>query len=179
MEDERLIGIYWGAFDPPTQAHIAIIKTALQKIDLQKLFIVVNNHSYKNYNLTLEKRFELLSKALKAIPSEKILLLWQDDEHPINYSFLRKFSTQPLCAISGYDSYKKWVACSNKQGRYLYQKIAVVPRGDEEPLLFDAHAFLLEIDPTYRHVSSSKERERCFKEEIIANAASERIATIK
>lgn len=45
----NMTGVYWGAFNPPTEAHAAIIVASLKNIRLKKLIIVVNNHSYKNY----------------------------------------------------------------------------------------------------------------------------------
>ena len=150
-----MIGVFWGAFDPPTKAHAAIINAALATPEIDHILIVINNHSYKNYFIPLEKRRELLFQMIGHYIPEKITLLYQDDEHPINFTELEKITSQPLCAIAGYDAYLKWTECSSSKERANYQAIAVVPRGDAHPNLFDESAFLLPIDSSLKHVSSS------------------------
>lgn len=153
-----MTGVYWGAFDPPTAAHAAIIKASLQDIPLKKLIIVVNNHFYKNYTNSLETRLELMSQLIRSIGHPHIELTWQDNSHKVDFTSLSTKTSAPLCAIAGYDSYKKWVTYSNSDERRRYDAIAVVPRGDEEPILCDQKAFLLPIKSKYRHVSSTKVR---------------------
>jgi nicotinic acid mononucleotide adenylyltransferase len=154
-----LIGVFWGAFDPPTKAHIAIIQAALALPFIHHLLIIVNNHSYKDYSLPLQDRKDALIKALKDISPQRLTLMNQDDDHPMNYAALEKISSLPLCAIAGYDAYTKWASYSNSKERSNYHLIAVVPRGDEEAKLFDAHAFLLPIDQTLKHVSSTQHKQ--------------------
>lgn len=151
--------MFWGAFDPPTQAHIAIIKAALSLPFIHHLLIVVNNHNYKNYALPLETRKEGLLLQLKNLVPHKITLLEQDDMHPMNFAALEKIAPLPLCAIAGYDAYAKWATYSSSEERAHYRAIAVVPRGHEEPKLLDAHAFLLPIDEKHKHVSSSQHKQ--------------------
>lgn len=154
-----MIGIFWGAFDPPTEAHQEIIRVSLQKIPLKKLFVVVNNNQYKKYTYSLSDRLKLMKQIIAANNLKNVELLWQDDTHKLNYVAFKQFTHDPICAIAGYDSYRTWVKYSNPQERVLYDAIAVIPRGDEPPLLFDQNAFLLPIDSTYRYISSTKVRE--------------------
>jgi cytidyltransferase-like protein len=151
-------GAYWGAFDPPTEAHVAIIQAAIEEIPLDRLYVVINNHPYKNYAFSMEERKQML---LELIPREElhhVEILWQNGTHDLDYSTLRKRIGAPLCVIAGYDSYKKWVEHSTPEERAAYDAIAVVPRGDDLPILYDQNAFLLPIDPIYRDVSSTKAR---------------------
>ncbi len=154
----HLTGIYWGAFDPPTEAHKAIIATALNEIDLAKLIIVVNNHSYKNYAFTLQSRLRLLEKYIQALKNKNVEILWQDDINPINIDELINITKGPLCAIAGYDAYKKWVDYTSVEKRNLYSATAVIPRADDLPILYDENAFILLIDPKLKYESSSKVR---------------------
>ncbi len=157
------MGIYWGAFDPPTVAHQAIIETSIKHIPLKKLFVVVNNQSYKNYTHLLHERMALIEEMLEEIldleDRKNVEILFQTDEDKINYRAIRLMVSEPLCAVAGYDSYKAWIASSAPEERALYDAIAVVPRGDDDPLLYDANAFLLPISEEYKYVSSSKIRE--------------------
>ena len=153
-----MTGVYWGAFDPPTQAHLAIITAVLHQnnIPLQKLIVVVNNHKYKNYTFPLERRMQIIAQIIQSKGLKNIELLWQNETHKLNFQTLKKWLQTPLCAIAGYDAYKKWTDLSSLQERSLYDAIAVIPRGDEPSILFDKTAFILAIDPIYKYVSSTK-----------------------
>ena len=154
----NMTGVYWGAFNPPTEAHAATIYASLNNMRLKKLIIVVNNHSYKNYSYPLEIRLQLMKEIIQSTGLKNVELLWQDDTHKLDFSALRELTIGPLCAIAGYDSYKRWVDHSTLQERSLYDAIAVIPRGDESPILFDENAFILPISSKYRHTSSTKVR---------------------
>lgn len=153
----EMVGVYWGAFDPPTEAHKAIIEAALNEIPLEKVIVVVNNNKYKNYTFSLEDRIRLVRQMINV--TDKVDIMWQDDSHKIDYAFLKKNVGDPLCAIAGYDSYLSWINYSSVSDRNQYACIAVVPRGDEKPILFDSNAFILRIDECYKHLSSTKIRE--------------------
>jgi len=149
------IGVYWGAFDPLHEAHLAIIKKALETF--HHLIIVVNNHSYKNYTYTLKER---LAKIQTTAQAPHMTVFVQDDLNPIDFKYLKKVTSSPICAIAGYDAYLNWIHQSTSEERLLYQGIAVIPRGHESPHLVDKNAFLLEIDPRHKHISSTKEKKQ-------------------
>lgn len=155
-----LTGVFWGAFDPLTAAHEAIILSSLTNIPLKRLVVVVNNHPYKTYAYSLDERLKVLQEFIQKHKLLHVELCSQDDVHKLDFTALRKMADGPLCAIAGYDSYKKWVKYSSPDERALYGAIAVVPRGDDPPLLFDAAAFLLPIDPIHKHVSSTIHRKK-------------------
>lgn len=157
---QPMIGIYWGAFDPPTDAHLAIMRTSLETLPLTKLVIVVNNHSYKNYTYPLEARTQIIQHHIPAEYLDRIEILWQDDTKKLDYSALRaKFPKVAFCAIAGYDAYQKWIEYSPAHERAAYDAIAIIPRGDKDAVLHDDNAFLMPIDEIYRHVSSTQIRE--------------------
>jgi cytidyltransferase-like protein len=156
-KDKSMTGVFWGAFDPPTKAHIAIIEKALSLPELRHILIIINNHSYKNYRSTLQERLDQMTILLSNWIPHQITLLTQDDAHPMNFTKLSTLTNLPLCAISGYDAYLKWAQYSSDIERSHYASIAVVPRGDIPPILFDEQAFLMPIDPTFKHTSSSQE----------------------
>jgi nicotinic acid mononucleotide adenylyltransferase len=153
---EQFTGIFWGAFDLPTEAHIAIIKNSILNLPLKKLIIVVNNSPYKKYKNPLNTRLQMMEGIIRQCDRKNVELLSQDESHPVDFKVLKEITEGPLCAIAGYDSYKRWVLHSKPHDRSCYEAIAVVPRGDEEPILYDKMAFLLPIDVKYKHISSSR-----------------------
>lgn len=149
-----MIGVYWGAFDPFTKAHAAVIDTVLKNMDLEKLIVVVNNHSYKKYTASLEKRKKVVESYLKKV-SFNVEVLSQDDKSPLDYHALLQREKPPFCAVAGYDAYLSWRAHASKKEMALWERIAVIPRGDFSPALHDENAFLLEIEEEHKHTSSS------------------------
>lgn len=154
----NMIGIYWGAFDPPTTAHQAIIQNAINKLRFKKLIIVINNNSYKNYMHSLEERKQMIQNILNQLETKNVEILSQDDSQKINCAALHQLTTEPICAIAGYDAYILWHNYSSERERDEYDAIAVVPRGDTKPTLLDKKAFLMPIDPSYKYTSSTKIR---------------------
>lgn len=157
LNNDKFTAIYWGAFDPPTNAHKAIIDAVLAHKSMNDLIIVINNHNYKKYTFSLENRKKFIEATISSISTKKqIKILSQDDNHPLDYGALEKTASYPLCAIAGYDAYSRWMAYSSPNARSQYKAIAVIPRGGLPPDLFDPHAFLLNIDSIYKDVSSTQ-----------------------
>jgi nicotinic acid mononucleotide adenylyltransferase len=159
----NITGVYWGAFDPPTKAHEAIIAASLKDIPVKNLIVVVNNHSYKNYTFPLEMRMQWIREIILSNGLENVEVLYQDDNRKLDFLALREITSDPICGIAGYDAYITWIQYSSAQDRALYEAIAVVPRGDDDPTLFDKTAFILPISPEYKYVSSTAIRESFVK----------------
>ena len=148
--------IYWGAFDPLTSAHQAIIHAALELSLIRNLIIVINNHDYKKYTTSLETRKASIQFFVSSITTPKtIQILSQDNQNPLNHQTLKQMTSHPLCAVAGYDAYHRWMTLSSTEDRAQYGAIAVIPRREQIPTLFDPHAFVLHIDPIYKNVASS------------------------
>ncbi|GAB4225923.1 MAG: hypothetical protein Tsb0021_01310 [Chlamydiales bacterium] len=81
---KEFTGVYWGAFDPPTEAHSAIIAKAINDVPLRKLIVVVNNHPYKNYKYSLTERLQMMKIILQQHDLEQTELLWQDESHQMD-----------------------------------------------------------------------------------------------
>lgn len=161
-QKQEMTGVYWGAFDPPTTAHKAIIEAAIAELPLKNFVIVVNNHSYKNYTFSLEKRLSLIEEIILPYRNENILVVYQDDTHKMDWKALKELFPGPLYAIAGYDSYKKWTPNSTKEERALYDVIAVIPRSGTPPLLEDQNAVILSIPEEFAHVSSTAVKSSLF-----------------
>lgn len=154
--NRNAVGVYWGAFDPPTSAHYAIIEGALQNLKLKKLIVVINNNSYKEYAYPLIERKRIIESKIQENGLENVEILDQDDSRKINYSYLRQLTNDPLYAIAGYDAYIRWQKYSSDSERHEYNTIIVVPRGDKEPILYDQNAILMRIDSVYKNISSTE-----------------------
>ncbi|EKE27698.1 MAG: nicotinic acid mononucleotide adenylyltransferase [uncultured bacterium (gcode 4)] len=69
------IAIYWGAFDPPQLAHETIIKEAIHKLWLNKLYIVPSwPHAFKEFKTSTENRKKIMEIFVDSIDSDKVEL---------------------------------------------------------------------------------------------------------
>jgi len=160
MSAPNIVGVYWGAFDPPTEAHFAIMEIAIKTLKLSKLVVVINDNSYKKYTYSLCERKKMMQTKIEKLRFENIEIFEQNDINKINYTFLRHYFRNPIYAIAGYDAYVRWRKYSSEEERNEYDAIVVVPRGDDVPVLFDENAFLMPINPSYRYVSSTQVRKQ-------------------
>ena len=152
---KKRIGIFWGAFDPLTKAHIAIIEKAFCELFLDSLVIVVNNHSYKHYHLPLEKRIDDIQATLSQEIKKHIQITYQDDKRQADFAFLEKTYKGSLCAIAGSDAYLRWSKMTPQKDMALYETIAIVPRADDVLISLEPNSQILSIDPCYKYISSS------------------------
>ena len=62
MSDNKLIGLYGGAFDPIHNAHISIAQNCIKKIGLNKIIFIPTGNSPTYKNLTAHHhRLEMLN----------------------------------------------------------------------------------------------------------------------
>ena len=166
------VGIYWGTFDPATLAHLNIALTAMQKCNLSKLIIVINDNTAtgKKYHTSGETREALWNAMLDniSIPANwrnRIDIVCQTDAKPFSYQTAKKqHSEQPLLAIVGQDSFEGFKKYKSSFGSYDH--ILVVPRGDRETLLqrdIDQlqvnNVSILPTDDAYVAISSTRARD--------------------
>lgn len=112
---EKISAVYWGAFDPPTIAHVKIIEKVLQSFKLQSFFLVFNKCKNKSNVIKCDvtKRQEMMKLALKDIKIDldenHIKFLSQESDE---YSYKNLKSQIPtdtkLYAVVGLDSFIKY-----------------------------------------------------------------------
>lgn len=122
------VAVYWGFFDPPTVAHREIIIQAVDNLKFEQLIIVVNKNKSKKVFLSAFDRINLIKNMLPDSVLDKITILNQDDDNPIDYFSLKKNIQQPLHIIAGEDSYKAWLKNNDYKSISKYDKIYVIPR---------------------------------------------------
>jgi nicotinic acid mononucleotide adenylyltransferase len=127
-QDRESVGVYWGTFDPPTKAHLHIIKSAIDTHQLTKLIVVINDDSKtkKEYKTSGVERKKMMSLVLPGDIRDKIDVRVQTDEKQISYSDLKsEFSKQRVIAVVGEDSFLKF----GKGCAYCHH-VSVMPRGE-------------------------------------------------
>jgi nicotinate-nucleotide adenylyltransferase len=69
-KQQRRIGMYGGAFDPPHNAHVALAKAAVEQLGLDALHVIPTGHAWhKAQQLTLGfRRLDMAELAFQGIP---------------------------------------------------------------------------------------------------------------
>jgi len=67
----KIIGLYPGSFDPPTNGHLDIAKRALKVCDVLHLAIVANPN--KNVLFSVEERVRLLKQTTRSFPKKVVV----------------------------------------------------------------------------------------------------------
>ncbi len=176
---ESLVGIYWGTFDPPTLAHGNIVNTAFTQLKLSKLLVVINNNSKtgKNYVIPANKRKAMFRQMLASEKyKDSVSVFAQTNFFDFSYEKMKELlPNKKIVAIVGQDSfeaYKKYLGA--------YEKVAVMPRGDQHALLQAeikklglTNTDILKVDSQLLDISSTKIREAVKKQDMnyLASAA--------
>ena len=154
-------GVYWGSFDPPTLAHKAIIEKSLEYVD--KLIIVINNDSRKNYFAPVKLRAKWLKNTCSAVAG-KLEYYIQDNRVRYDYNYLKQQYSGLLYAVAGEDSYTHWLANSNVSHIHQFDGIYIVPR--EQGINFSRismhNVCIINIAAGLSSISSKRIRENIF-----------------
>lgn len=99
---DSTIGVFWGTFDPPTRAHAFIIHTALKKLQLQTLYVVVNDDTRKTPKASVSERISMLETITQSYSKHVVI----QAQNTINQDYfkLRDVLQQPLTVIAGSDA---------------------------------------------------------------------------
>ncbi len=140
------IGFYSGTFDPPTIAHNAIIRTAIDYLQLDKLYIFVNKNGEKNYKCSGQERVTMLERMLGDLKSKVIIIDQCTDKKNQDYMVLKKIMHEPIINITGQDSYERRLKIDPDK-RINFDAIAIIPRsGVSSNIALEEKAFFVPID---------------------------------
>lgn len=154
------IGLYSGTFDPPTKAHNAIIRNAIQNLKLERLYIFVNKNGGKQYKCSSEERVAMLKRMLKDIEDKVVIIAQASDSKREDYKMIKNILIKDkVIHIVGEDSYERRLLIIPDK-RVQFDAIAIIPReGYPKIENLESNAFYLPInDETMLNVSSTKVR---------------------
>lgn len=124
---KELIGIYTGTFDPPTNAHKAIMLLAIEKYHVDQLYIYVNISGTKDFKTSYLEREAMISGMLgKNISKVKIIPVLQENKELVIAAVDEGPGIQTL-QFSGQDSFDTMPA---DVVRARNRRWVVIPRGD-------------------------------------------------
>jgi len=154
------VGVYWGFFDPPTIAHREIMVQAIDRLNLDELIIIVNEHKTKSASISSFDRVRLIKDMLPDRLLDKITLLNQDEDNMVDYFSLKQNIKEPLYVIAGQDSFDRWMQENKQVNLAKYDKIYIVPRGTLALKPISKHKKVATLsllgESQYYEVSSSK-----------------------
>eukprot|EP00924_Labyrinthula_sp_SR-Ha-C_P015303 snap_masked-scaffold_9-processed-gene-13.70-mRNA-1 protein AED:0.97 eAED:1.00 QI:0/-1/0/1/-1/1/1/0/179 len=146
--------VYWGVFNPVTNAHLKIIQTIFSQYNPTKIFIVINTYkSNQPVEASPELRREMLLSTLSTSQVQKVEILIQNS-YEYSYDQLKsEIDGQPLTAIVGADSFvKNHELCSN------LDSLLVFSRSHEIDSLLSLYPNASFVDFPYPQISSSTVR---------------------
>lgn len=165
------IGVYWGTFDPPTQAHFNIMQNAIIQGKLDKLIVVINdNTGPKHYYTPGYDRATMIRKMLwnsdtkspiELMKKNHIEIIVQTDDYKVDTKLIEKMNKDAwVVPVVGQDSF-----VSSAKYCKAYEEVIVAPRGEDKEELVrtmkehDLHNIrVLELGSTFLTVSSTEVR---------------------
>lgn len=192
MSKPRIIAL-GGSFNPPTLAHISILKQAVEELKAEKGIFVPSSDAYvtrkmrrrktHNHVYTETERLQMLGKICEGIENFMIdTCEYGDDGHGHTYDTLRKiqhkFSEHEIIFLIGADKISILPHWYKKDDLFREFSFGVITRNGidkqtiheklvENPELapFKDHFYLLGMDRSMENISSSKARELIEKED--------------
>ena len=149
-----MIGLFGGAFDPPHNGHVALLRGAREKLGIDDVLIVVAAYpGHKEAETPAAIRVEL---ARAAFPGDELIL----DDHARTVDMLRDhpewYGATFLLGADEYASFSRW---KEPEEVLRLVRVAVGTRpGFPLPAQDDGRVTFFEIDPV--PVSSTELRER-------------------
>ena len=171
------IGILGGTFDPPHHAHIAMARTALQEIPLEKvLFMPAPQPPHKNGGdiTPYETRKQMVEAAVSGERGLELSLLEEFREGP-SYTYellahLKSATDDALFLILGADMAADLPNWKNPQSIVQLATLVVFPRtGYPSRVPVDGDISVILFEQPVIDVSSSEIREMCRRGESIAD----------
>jgi nicotinate-nucleotide adenylyltransferase len=118
-----VIGIFGGAFDPPHNGHVALVRAAKERLGLDRLIVLVSAApGHKRIETPAEQRLEL---ARAAFPGEDVVL----DEHARTVDMLRAHPewVDPVFVI-GADEFADFLSWKEPNEVLRLARVAVAAR---------------------------------------------------
>ena len=138
------MGIFGGVFDPPHVGHVELARTALDRLDLDRLLVLVATHpGHKEVAADVQSRLRLAQAAFGDLPRTEIEL----DEHPFTIDFLRARRPEDAIFLVGADEYAAFDTWKEPDEILKLVRLGVATRSGYDPTpASDDRIVPLEID---------------------------------
>jgi nicotinate-nucleotide adenylyltransferase len=136
-----MIGLFGGAFDPPHNGHLALVETALDRFELERVVVlVVVAPGHRTVELDFATRFELASLAFAGMPRTEVL----PEEHAYTVDALRAGEFGDAIFLVGADEFASFLSWKEPDGVLELVRLGVATRPGYDPGGFEA--VLAELD---------------------------------
>jgi nicotinate-nucleotide adenylyltransferase len=132
-------GVFGGAFDPPQLGHVALVRAALERFDLERLLVVpAGDPPHKRVFAPASVRARLAELAFSGIPKVEICRLELEPEGPrytIDTLRLLSESHDDLILLVGADQFAAFLSWRDPESILELARLAVASRpgfGEEE-----------------------------------------------
>lgn len=166
------IGFFGGSFNPPTIAHLDLVKKAIEQYKLDKVYFVpVNNFYQKQDLLDINQRINMLKIMCSNEPKLSISDIEVENNRPLKaidvFEIIeKKFQGNDIYFLMGEDNYLKMSLWSNYEKLQTYNYI-VFKRTTNTTINKENALYITNIKTL--NISSSTIREKIKKGEPITN----------
>lgn len=130
--------LFCGAFDPVHNGHINMAKVASETLDAEVIFVPAKNAIWKDSEITIEDKYQMLSLAIKGYPKFKISRYEIDNPDDRVYSintikhFRNAYPNDKLFFLIGSDQVNKFHLWKNPEEIAELTQIVYYSRSNEE-----------------------------------------------
>ena len=166
------IGFFGGSFNPPTIAHLDLVKKAIQKYQLDKVYFVPVNNFYKKEDLLdIRQRINMLEIICSQETKISVSDIEVENDRPLKaidvFEIIeKKFQENDIYFLMGEDNYLKISSWSN-YNKLLKYKYIVFQRKRESSINKENVLYINSVENL--NISSSIIREKIKNNESITN----------
>lgn len=182
MKVNKRIGIYGGAFNPPTLGHVHVLNSVLDKNLVDEIWVLPSYvHFHGKQMVQYEVRLEMCNRAFSDINGIKIkkieaaiaeLVPDYDGSTLSMLEAIRKYQDEDYYLIIGQDNADSMLTWKNGDNLIDAEKFIIVPRPSDNDFTdvmgkpmwykYDPHIYLTDVPET--NLSSTMARELCKRE---------------
>jgi nicotinate-nucleotide adenylyltransferase len=155
------IGFFSGTFDPPHKSHLALIKTAIESLGLDKIYVIPNVIAEHKPGATdFSHRKEMLKLLLKDVPQAVVsdakleAAFKKDDMEGVIESIAKRNKGATLFQLMGTDSFERFMKLNPKDRSNIAQIVLNPREGEALPQELTQNIHVLAL-PKYGDSTSS------------------------
>jgi nicotinate-nucleotide adenylyltransferase len=139
-----MTGLFGGAFDPPHNGHVALVETALDHFDLERLLVLVMvNPGHRSVELDFDTRFDLARLAFSRLPRTEVV----PEEHAYTVDAVRDGKFGDAVFLVGADEFADFLTWKDPGEVLEHVRLGVATRpGYDRDLLAPVLAELARPD---------------------------------